>query len=1305
MEGIEMEEVSLCEENEDLYYDLLSRLKNSQNTDHQHLCAVIGAMAQELQDQNIPRNPTAYFAATISSLDKLSIDPMVGSNDPVSASLLIFLEMILPRVSSAILRSKGVASMETIRKVVGKPGVSVGAMNAGLKCISHLIVVGDKFQWQIIVPYYGFLLSHIIDRVQKVRKRARTCLQEVLHGFQGSSLLVPASEAITSLFERYLLLAGASNPAVQSVTDGPTEGGAMEVLYILEALKYCLPLTSTKCTSQILKYLKPLFDIGQPIVTRHLMDILRTLCSSPTSSLAPDALLVLICLLASSVSADEKSADEMTATSHLLLIGMEKVYALDRDLCVVKLPAIFSALAEILACEHEEAVFGATKALKSLISTCIDESLIKQATDQIKPTLSGGLRRSGPTILEKVCATVESLLGYQYNAVWDMAFQVVSAMFDKLGESSSFLMRESIKSLADIQQLDDEYMAFRKQLQKCVGSAIAAMGPQNFLSHLPLNLDVEDLSLANVWLIPILKQHIVGARLSFFTSHILGLVTSLKQRAKVFENEGRIVASRTAEALVYRLWSLLPAYCNYPVDTADSFKGLAKSLNDALYKESELHGIICSGLQILIQQNKRVLAETRDLSADGNPQDVSISIQKARACYTPLVAENNLRALSSFSQHFFSVLFGIFVKCSTDSGGSLQSTIAEFASISDKMVVRQFFTMTMQRLLKLTQEAVQLEQPSESNSMQIDGSRNGDALASERGHLLDLAISLLPGLDAEGINLLFISIKPAMEKEEGLVQKKAYKVLSIILKEHGEFLQTKLDDICKLLVEVMPMCHFSAKRHRLDCLYYFILNVSKDTPEQRRDINSAFLTEIILALKEANKKTRNRAYDLLVKIGHTYGDVDQGGSDENLHQLFNTIIGFVAGESPHMKSAGVKGLARLAYEFSDLVASASHLLPSVFILLRQKNREINKANLGLMKVLVAKLQADRLHTHLKSMVENLLQWQDDTKNHFKAKVKHLLEMLVRKCGLDAVKAVMPEEHMKLLTNIRKIKERKDRKIAAKSEGTKSVYSRASTARLSRWSHTNIFSDVGDEDGGDSDDSLGAGTSTRRSKDASVSFSRSSLVTSKKRTRETNKQLPGDLLDHGESEPLDLLDRRKTRSALRASQPHQLRPQEIDENIEIAPDGRLIITTIKESKRNKQRDSDSDDENNKSLTLKSKNSSSSRGTPSIGFRQNKRQKTSDSGRAYKGDEYASKKASGDLKKKGKLEPYAYWPLDRKMLNTREEKRAVARKGLANVMRLSKKLEGRSVSSALSVRGVGGLKRKQKAHKGKGRFKKK
>lgn len=50
----------------------------------------------------------------------------------------------------------------------------------------------------------------------------------------------------------------------------------------------------------------------------------------------------------------------------------------------------------------------------------------------------------------------------------------------------------------------------------------------------------------------------------------------------------------------------------------------------------------------------------------------------------------------------------------------------------------------------------------------------------------------------------------------------------------------------------------------------------------------------------------------------------------------------LAGETPHMISAAVKGLARLAYEFSDLVSSAYKLLPSTYLLLQRKNREIIK---------------------------------------------------------------------------------------------------------------------------------------------------------------------------------------------------------------------------------------------------------------------------------------------------------------------------------------------------------------------------
>ena len=45
----------------------------------------------------------------------------------------------------------------------------------------------------------------------------------------------------------------------------------------------------------------------------------------------------------------------------------------------------------------------------------------------------------------------------------------------------------------------------------------------------------------------------------------------------------------------------------------------------------------------------------------------------------------------------------------------------------------------------------------------------------------------------------------------------------------------------------------------------------------------------------------------------------------------------------------------------------------------------------------------------------------------------------------------------------------------------------------------------------------------------------------------------------------------------------------------------------------------------------------------------------------GREYRAKKAGGDVKKKGKLEPYAYIPLDPKLMAKRNKREAVTRYG--------------------------------------------
>ncbi|GAY44851.1 hypothetical protein CUMW_085060 [Citrus unshiu] len=1203
MDAFEMEDGTAfsIENDVDLCSSILSRFSSSAQEEHQHLCAAIGAMSQELKDQNLPLTPISYFGATCSSLDRLLSSPDPDRSSHIIGSLSTILSLLLPKISVAVLKKKGDFLTDLVVRVVRLSSVTAGAVASGLTCLSRLLTGRGRVNWSDVSQLYGVVLAFMTDSRLKVRRQSHLCVREILLSLQGTLVLAPASEAITNMFEKFLLLAGGSNT---SADEKPK--GAQEVLYVLDALKECLPLMSTKYTAVILKYFKTLLELRQLLVTRRVTDALNVICLHPTLEVSAEALLDLLCSLALSVSTNETSADAMTFTARLLNVGMIKIYSINREICSTKLPIVFNALKDILASEHEEAIFAATEALKNLINACIDESLIKQGVDQIT-NVNSDARKSGPTVIEKICATVESLLDYHYSAVWDMAFQIVSTMFDKLGTYSSYFMRGALKNLADMQNLPDEDFPYRKQLHECVGSAVGSMGPETFLCLLPLKLEASDLSEVNVWLFPILKQYIIGARLNFFMEKLLGMAKLIGQKSRKFELEGRVFSSRSADALVYSLWSLLPSFCNYPVDTAESFMDLAGVLCSALHEENDIRGIICSSLQNLIQQNKKTLEGKNDLSN----VVISTASQRAMAHYTTKVATDNLNVLKSSARELLSILSRIFLESAKDEGGCLQSTIGDFASIADKEIVTRLFKRTMHRLLEATQEAGKTKSTRKSNSMQIDDSSNESSPDFMRARLFDLALSLLPGLNGKEIDVLFVAIKPALQ----------------------------------------------------------------DDSEQRRSyILSSFLTEIILALKEANKRTRNRAYDVLVQIGRAFGDEENGGGKENLYQFFNMVAGGLAGESPHMISAAVKGLARLAYEFSDLVSNVYKLLPSTFLLLQRKNREIIKANLGLLKVLVAKSHAEGLQIHLASMVEGLLKWQDDTKNQFKSKIKLLLEMLVKKCGLDAVKAVMPEEHMKLLKNIRKIKERKERKLATKTEDTKSHFSKTTTSRLSRWNHTKIFSDFGDEGSEGSDaEYMDVGTVSGQGSKASSQLKSKVSTLRLKKKRKADKILPEDLFDQLEDEPLDLLDRQKTRSALRSSE-HLKQKTESDDEPEIDSEGRLIIHEGRKPKKVKPSNPDLDGRSEAGSMM---SRPSSRKTQ-------KRRKTSESGWAYTGSEYASKKASGDVKRKGKLEPYAYWPMDRKLMSRRPEHRAAARKGMASVVKLTKKLEGKSASSALSMK---------------------
>lgn len=71
--------------------------------------------------------------------------------------------------------------------------------------------------------------------------------------------------------------------------------------------------------------------------------------------------------------------------------------------------------------------------------------------------------------------------------------------------------------------------------------------------------------------------------------------------------------------------------------------------------------------------------------------------------------------------------------------------------------------------------------------------------------------------------------------------------------------------------------------------------------------------------------------------------------------------------------------------------------------------------------------------NLSELLSKLMRWSHEHKGHFKSKVKHILERLIRKFGVEEVERCIPEEDKKLVANIKKSRNRAKRKQEAEAE--------------------------------------------------------------------------------------------------------------------------------------------------------------------------------------------------------------------------------------------------------------------------------
>lgn len=406
---------------------------------------------------------------------------------------------------------------------------------------------------------------------------------------------------------------------------------------------------------------------------------------------------------------------------------------------------------------------------------------------------------------------------------------------------------------------------------------------------------------------------------------------------------------------------------------------------------------------------------------------------------------------------------------------------------------------------------------------------------------------------------------------------------------------------------------------------------------------------MILCTKEVSVGARKNAFALLVEMGHAFlrfGPNKEEALQRYLVLVYPGLVGAVT-----MVSCSILALTHLLFEFKGLMGTntVEQLLENVCLLLASRTRDVVKSALGFIKVAVVVMDVAHLAKHVQLVMEAIGKLSDDMRRHFRMKLRNLFTKFIRKFGFELVKGLLPEEYHKVLVNIRKAEARAKRHRALNQAAVEEE------------------EEEGEEPAQGKGDSIEEILADSEDEDAEEEEERGQAKERRKLARQRSQAW---LKEGGGDEPLNFLDPKVAQRVL-ATQPGPGRGKKKDHGFKVSADGRLIIreeeddaatTKMEEEEGTKGEDEEMADlmEDTSVRSKKHQKLKHQKEADDEELEMPPQYQAGGSGihrpvakKAIPGAEYKAKKAKGDVKKKGRLDPYAYIPLNRTKLNRRKK----------------------------------------------------
>lgn len=898
-----------------------------------------------------------------------------------------------------------------VEVAVEREGVGVGSLGCVVKCLGVMILgFCDLEEWDSVKAGFESLIKFSVDKRPKVRRSAQDCLEKVFKSFRSSSVVKEASKLVFSLFKNYMPVAltlSESRIFDESKEETLSKLEHLEVIHMLNLLKVTVPYLSVKISSKVLPELVKLLRSDFSVLTRQIFQNIEAFFVSSSDEVIGPQQENIIDSLSGYLSLGQKNpVDTVLSAATLLRTILNKLQAGGSSSWTSNGHKIFGSTAGLLT--DEATASQASDIMKELINHYIDP---KEVVINESQSLDDSSQESEEAnMIKSTCAVLENILNSCDGIPNEHLLGVISVLFKKLGDISHIFMKNIVLKLADLMNDAGRDKPDTNHLQNCMGSAVVAIGPEKMLMLLPISIDPDNFTCSNIWLVPILKDHVVGASLGYYMEHIVPLAKSFKQAGQKVRKS---VIGQDLQAHAHGLWGLLPAFCRYPVDTHKKFGALAELMITSLKKYSFMHQNIAVALQVLVNQNRSVMLSKSDggASNDNAVKDSVLECQNV-ATYSKKTATKNIKALTSCSSKLLHALADLFVDSQSGKPSYIKDAIACLASISNSSVTQKVFMSLLKRFRFVTGEG-EFQQPKSDGDELIEEEARSLNVQEKDVHrcvMMELASSLVVGAKTDFIDLIYNFVVFIFQATDVTGHCEAYHTLSRILQEHAWFCSSRFVELIDLLLGLKSPDDVATLKNRFACFHILIVHALEMTSEEKNTKAFLMLNEIILILKDAREEARKVAYDTLLFISSSLRNSSCATSREAYQRLISMITGYLSGSSPYITSGAVSALSVLVYNDTEICLKVPDLVPSLLSLLQNKALEVIKAVLGFTKVLVSCLQAKDLQNFLSDIIIGVLPWSSVSRNHFRSKVTVILEIMIRKCGSSAVELDIPEKH-------------------------------------------------------------------------------------------------------------------------------------------------------------------------------------------------------------------------------------------------------------------------------------------------------